>query len=303
MRARAGARTRSSAGPSRSRPDRAGGRPCRAGDPASDTRRLAVRTPAIARRSTSPRRTGASARRQVRPPSSGVPGSCRPSGPGPIPMWTRRRNTTPTRAAMPLAPSNSPSTADRASICWHCARWRRRRAMACRTTASAWRWPRPAITRPPSRCCRLRCARRRKCSLPGLPWVSCCCGRASKPPRAIRHPLWRPSGSARRSSILRTATAQRPTYGLAHLSLGHALRGQGRSADALAEFRRAVACQPELADAQPGAGRGARGRRGRDASPPSPGAAQSLSPTDPRPPAALARLRDPGTSGAKPERK
>jgi tetratricopeptide (TPR) repeat protein len=92
---------------------------------------------------------------------------------------------------------------------------------------------------------------------------------------------------------LQMATAQRPMYGLAHLSLGQALRGLGKSEDAFAEFRRAVACQPALADAHlalgealAAAGQTPEARRHLEQ-------AQSLAPTDPRPPAALKRLREP----------
>jgi tetratricopeptide (TPR) repeat protein len=91
---------------------------------------------------------------------------------------------------------------------------------------------------------------------------------------------------------LRAAIEMRPTYGLAHLSRGQALQGLGRPTEALVEFHTAVECQPELADAQLALGEAlaATGqffdaRRRLEL-------AQSLAPNDPRPPAALARLRD-----------
>ena len=99
------------------------------------------------------------------------------------------------------------------------------------------------------------------------------------------------------ADYLRTAIAQRPTYGLAHLSLGQALRGLGQAADALTEFRLAVQCQPELADAHLALGEALAAAGERAEALRHLEQAQSLAPTDPRPPAALARLRG---SSAKP---
>ncbi len=104
----------------------------------------------------------------------------------------------------------------------------------------------------------------------------------------------------RAEEYLRAAVEQRPAHGLAHLSLGQALQGLGRSPEALAEFRMAVHCQPELADAHlalgealAAAGQGAEALRHLEQ-------AQSLAPSDPRPPAALARLRGAGAKAAVP---
>lgn len=102
---------------------------------------------------------------------------------------------------------------------------------------------------------------------------------------------------------LRAAIEQRPTYGLAHLSLGQALRGLGRSDDALAEFRLAVACQPELADAHLELGEALADAGQHQAAQRQLEQAQSLAPADPRAQAALARLRNAAVKQAVPQQK
>jgi tetratricopeptide (TPR) repeat protein len=94
---------------------------------------------------------------------------------------------------------------------------------------------------------------------------------------------------------LRRATELKPAHGQAHLVLGRCLERSGDAAGALAEFRVAVQCHPEIFDFQlalgealAATGEGKEAVRHLEQ-------ARRLAPADPRPPAALARLRDADT--------
>jgi tetratricopeptide (TPR) repeat protein len=91
---------------------------------------------------------------------------------------------------------------------------------------------------------------------------------------------------------LRRAIALKPTHGPAHQMLGRCLKRCGHAADALAEFRLAVQCQPENAEAQLALGEALAATGAYAEAEHHLKQAQRLAPADPRPPAALARVRE-----------
>ncbi len=102
------------------------------------------------------------------------------------------------------------------------------------------------------------------------------------------------------AATLRRAIDLKPTHGQAHLLLGRCLGRCGQAAEALAEFRTAVQCRPDNAEAQLALGEALATAGEREEAERHLEQAQRLAPEDPRPPAALARLRGAGTKSADP---
>ena len=121
---------------------------------------------------------------------------------------------------------------------------------------------------------------------------------------ALGRPADAPEKFRAAADSLRRAIVLKPTHGQAHLFLGRCLQHGGQAGKALAEFRAAVECCPEVADAHLALGEvlAAAGKR-TDAIRHLEQTQSLASVNDPRPAAALGRVRSTGTKTMAPSDK